>query len=207
VDGAVEKAATKRVIHEIAGQHIDHRNPGDFNQAMMEFGAVVCTPVRPGCDTCIFRETCFARLNQCVERLPEKEIKTGVRRRYLHYLVLTASIAGEEGIYLNRRTANDIWKNLYDFPLVERPDDRMLRRLKEKDFSRILAIPPGGFGSVSDPYVHLLSHQKLHARFYRYHMHPPVELPFLFVPWRNFDNYPIPRLIERYTETNRIAGI
>ena len=196
ISGPVDKAASKKKIHSIATSSIDPCNPGDFNQAMMEFGATVCTPGRPGCPRCIFRQDCYAYKNDLVEKIPVKNSTAGIRHRHIHYLVLTISTGEEKYLYLNKRTGSDIWKNLYDFPGVEqqkqdhqRPDDY---------FKILIKSASATFRGSSGPHVHLLTHQKLHATFYHYHSFEMIALPFTLVRFADLPKYPVPKLIDRY---------
>ncbi len=210
---AIGLAGTKKRILKIAGELIDHGHPGDFNQGVMEFGARVCTPVNPGCNSCIFNKKCFATVHKMVAELPVRPQKTMVRKRYLHYLVLTCCDGGEDYIYLNKRTGNDIWRNLFDFPQVE-PDkgaiedqpmnqQAVLALFKSGDFKSIGDANPDSqllrqFRSISKQYDHQLTHQRLHVWFYQFHFNKKVELPYLMVPFINIHTYPLPRLIDKY---------
>jgi A/G-specific adenine glycosylase len=193
-----DQTATLKRIREIAAANIDSRNPGDFNQAMMEFGATVCTPSAPGCVHCVFNDRCIAYKMDAVGSIPARKVKPALRQRFLHYLVITARVDGNECVYLNRRAGSGIWKNLYDFPCLERPGDKRLLRLTETDFTSLLNFTPGRFTGISAPHIHVLTHQKLHARFYRYHSDDPLDLPYLPVPLKDIQKYPVPRLIEKY---------
>ncbi len=202
---SIDLPATKRKIHFIATQNIDHRNPGDYNQALMEFGATFCTPAKPDCIRCIFRDTCVAFNKSVVEAIPVRSSKTAIRQRFIHYLVLTFTIHGRGYICMNKRTGNDIWKNLYDFPSLELPPGIIA------DLPASLGFMAHGsdefeFLGVSEEYVHALTHQKLHARFYRYHATKNIELPYLLVPPEDIHQYPVPRLIDRYLSQHILCG-
>ncbi len=195
---SIDRPETKKTIRAIAEKNIDHRNPGDFNQAMMEFGATVCTPANPGCLNCLFQRQCIAFKNNTVGRIPARNSKTAVRHRFLHYLVITVTERGTEFICLNKRTGSDIWKNMYDFPCLERTLDKTLLRLPAQEFDELLNSATPEFGEVSNPFIHILTHQKLHARFYRIHYDKKIDLPCLLVPVKDIHNYPVPKLIDRY---------
>jgi A/G-specific adenine glycosylase len=198
ITGPIELSATKNAIRAKAMELIDRSRPGDFNQAVMEFGATVCTPANPRCTGCIFSSMCQALKHGMVANLPARKPGGRVRDRYIHYLVVTYTHRGEDYIFLNKRTGNDIWKNLYDVPSIELPPEEKDRILAPGDFSVLLNQAPPGFLEVSCLYVHLLTHRKIHARFYRFHSDKPVELPCLVVLLKDIHRYPFPRLIERY---------
>lgn len=202
ITGSIDLPAIKKKILELAINQIDHRNPGDFNQAMMEFGAMVCTPSNPDCLNCPFRKKCIAFKNNTVDEIPVRNTKTTVRHRYIHYLVLTINNHGKEYIYLNKRTGNDIWKNLYDFPCIERSPDKNKDHLSEDEFNFLLSSASPKFQEASGQFVHLLTHQQLHARFYRFHSDKMINLPYVLVPLKDVHKYPIPKLIDRYLSEN-----
>jgi len=191
-------ASTRKRVQDFAGAKLDRRNPGEFNQAMMEFGALVCTPSDPGCDQCIFRDSCVAFRTSMVGIIPLRKPVTMVRHRYLHYLVITLREGGTEYIFLNKRIGSDIWKNLYDFPCIERRMEDNDQRLAEDDIREFLDQDHPRIQDVSDEYIHLLTHQRLHARFYRVFITKMMRLPYLKVPLNDMRNYPVPKLIERY---------
>jgi A/G-specific adenine glycosylase len=202
ITGSIDLPATKRMIMVIATENIDRKNPGDFNQAMMEFGAMVCTPANPHCDHCVFKTTCVAYRNNMVSEIPARKAKATIRHRYLHYLVLTVDSQAEAFICLNKRTGDDIWKNLYDFPCIERTPVRKENHLPPGEFGSLLGSSAAEFREVSGQYIHLLTHQKLHARFYWFHSGKLIDLPFMPIPLKDIFKYPIPKLIERYLSEN-----
>jgi len=144
----ISKSSTRKVFEEILKEVIPIDQPGEFNQAIMEHGATMCKP-RPDCDLCTLKEYCHAFAKKETEIFPVKGKKTKVRDRQLVYLVLE----NNDRLLMKKRTEKDIWQGLYDFPLVENVEVEL------KGFEP----------EVSDPVIHLLSHQKLkiHFRTYR----------------------------------------
>ena len=160
----------------------------------MELGATVCTPRRPTCAECPVAHKCIARIEGRVGELPVKVGRTRVRTRHFNYL----QIHVKGNIYLHKRTQKDIWHGLFEPPLLE--SDKPLRR---KAFLALLMDALGtGWALVdqSGPVKHVLSHQVIHAMFWR------VEPPKGFRPpkdWtkvsaRDLDRHALPRLVERY---------
>jgi A/G-specific adenine glycosylase len=198
---SIDLPETKKKILAIANESMDLLKPGDFNQALMEFGATVCKPANPDCADCLFARNCFAFSNNKVDELPARKAKAIIRHRFLHFMVFTFSDLGTEFTYLNKRTGNDIWKNLYDFPYLECEPDKNEHYLPENEFGAMLQSTSAVLQDVSREYIHLLTHQKLHARFYRYHADQKVALPYLQVPLEDLHKYPVPRLIDRYIST------
>ncbi|MCX6269379.1 MAG: A/G-specific adenine glycosylase [Bacteroidetes bacterium] len=204
---SIDLPATKNHIRALATDKMDHQNPGDFNQAMMEFGAMVCTPASPGCMNCPFRGNCIAYGKNLVGEIPVRNSKTVVRNRFIHYLVLTIRSKDANYVYLHKRTGNDIWKNLYDFPSLEFKPGKTDLHLPVPGFEDLFNGTSPDFKEASDQYVHLLTHQKLHAVFYRFHSDKMIELPFLLVPLEDIHQYPVPKLIDRYLLQNSIFPV
>ena len=204
---SVDLPATKRKILDIAVDNIDHLDPGDFNQAMMEFGARVCTPANPDCINCIFRTNCLAFARRQVETIPARATKPPLRHRFFHYLVATYEHKNKVYIFLNKRTGKDIWKNLYDFPQIERiagaDEDEPVHEIELRKFFQS-EFPE--FLGVSKRYTHLLTHQKLDVRFYRFHSDKIIDIPFLAVPMNELADYPVPKPVERYLSENSILS-
>ena len=197
-DPAGSTSGMKKVIDE-AQRLMDKKEPGLFNQAMIEFGALVCTPVNPSCDTCIFRDSCYAYLNQKVAGIPVKAKPAKVRKRYFHYLVITFEGGNDTRILINKRKGNDIWKNLYDFPLIETTHSLSSKRLMMTDEwkSIFLDLHPTMI-SVTKEFRHILSHQLILARFYRISLAEPPEQFNMHVAVEQLVSIPVPRLISRY---------
>jgi A/G-specific adenine glycosylase len=146
----------KAIFFEKANQLIDRSRPDVFNQAVMEFGALHCTPQKPNCDDCIFSRQCVARARNMQALLPVKSKKIKIRKRYFTYV----AIGHRNRLLMRKREAGDIWRNLYDFYLVEalRPGD-----WKQNLNKKIPFINLNGNSKVRE-YKHMLSHQQLRVR-------------------------------------------
>lgn len=195
-------SATGRKRAEAKAEELmDRRQPGTFNQAMIEFGALVCTPADPGCSTCIFSGSCYAYKQGVTGKFPVKRRTERVRKRYFNYLVITRETPGDLRIVLNKRTGNDIWKNLYDFPLIETTrrysPERLLKSRAWSDLFREMHPVVTG---VSDEFRHLLSHQVILARFYRICLPDPPAGGLEEYRLEEITGIPLPRLINLYLE-------
>nr|WP_157575368.1 A/G-specific adenine glycosylase [Alloprevotella rava] len=111
----IDTTTGKRVFRELAQQLLDEQHPGDYNQALMDFGALQCIPQSPQCTDCPLANTCVAFSTTSVDQLPVKSKKTEVKTRYFVYLYIRC----EGKILLHRRGAGDIWQGLYEPPLLE----------------------------------------------------------------------------------------
>jgi A/G-specific adenine glycosylase len=175
--------------------------PDIFNQAMMEFGALHCLPKNPKCDDCIFKKQCVAFANGWQDSLPVKSKKGNVRRRYFYYFV----IEQDNKWGMQKREGKDIWQGLYDFYLIETPRPRKPERLWEEDKTLKSLNGKIQFHKISPLYKHVLSHQKLLARFIPVKIrHSAVKkaegkLKMLkFYSAREINRLPKPVLVSRY---------
>ena len=115
VTEAVNSTVGAKLIQQLATNHIDESRPGDFNQALMDFGSGVCSFKNPSCLTCVFSETCWAYRNNKVSVLPVKLKKVKIRDRFFNYFIPN----GGEVLYLNKRGEGDVWQGLFQLPLLE----------------------------------------------------------------------------------------
>jgi A/G-specific adenine glycosylase len=193
----IDTLAGKKEFQKVAQELIEGSRPDDFNQALMEFGALHCTPTQPRCADCIFRNTCVAACEDTVNTFPIKSKKQKVRDRYFNYLV----VRDKQDFYLRRRTGKDIWKGLWEFPLIESDTKADLQWLL-KEAAVIFDTRSAVFRPAVGTMVHQLSHQKLHAIFHEFRLGKRIRLP---EEWHRVDaeslgRYPVPRLIERFLQ-------
>jgi A/G-specific adenine glycosylase len=202
----------KKEIKKIADELIDKRDPGTYNQAVMEFGALYCKPQNPDCTHCIFRKECYAFTNNRVDQLPLKARPSKQRTRYFHYLVLKLKKDEQFFTFLCKRTGKDIWQNLFDFPMVEKEkriaSSRIMKMLKSEFFPGLNLQM-----QLSEEYKHILSHQIILARFYVAAVFEPkdsanirkkLQGKYSLIPIVDFPDYPIPRLIEKVINESKI---
>ena len=134
---------------------------GEYNQAIMDFGSLQCKPKSPLCQECVLRLDCVAYTENLVAELPVKIRNNKIRDRYFHYLI----IRQEEQVLMSQRSAGDIWENLYEFPLIETAGLVEPSELNEnEDF--LQHFPQAEVQPLGPVVRHLLSHQRIHARFY-----------------------------------------
>ena len=163
--------------------------PGDFNQALMEFGALSCTPF-PDCQSCIFNSKCLAFKKNKVDLIPIKTQKKKIRNRYFNYLVFKDN-SGKT--YINQRTEKDIWHKLYQFPLIEHDvliDDITL----SSDFLGYLINNKLKISNSKHKiirYKHVLSHQNLFIAFYIINLNSVINDGHYISNLNNF-TFPVP---------------
>jgi A/G-specific adenine glycosylase len=200
-------AAGKQQIRSLAGRMIDREHPGDFNQALMEFGALYCKPLSPDCNQCVFKKECAAFKTGRVNELPAKSKKAIVTSRYFNYLVARYTKGDKEYYFLKKREGQDIWKGMYEFPLIETEKPVSAARLvQSEEWERLFR----GTGAVmigrGKVVKHQLSHRMIHARFYDVILPKPLKGDYMKVRSQDLELFPVSRLIERYfftTETRR----
>ena len=216
VEAPIDGAEGKKAIQHLAEEVLPAAMPGAFNQAMMDFGSLVCTPRNAQCLCCPLNEGCYAHAHSKVYELPVKSKKVTVRTRYLHYFI----VSDGKNTLLHQRSDNDIWKGLYEFPLIETTEavgaediikhpafKKLFGKRVSADTSSALSIATRQARRYITHYSslvkHQLTHQTLWARFYAV---APEALSgnlcgdFLRVPLAQFDRYSIPRLIDAFLE-------
>lgn len=143
----IASSSAKKEFETLANQLIPQDIPGEFNQAMMDFGSRLCTPRNPECNSCPVKNGCFAYANNLIDSLPVKINKVKIKERNLNYLVIRC----EKDWVWNKRGSGDIWEGLHDFPQEENVSSELLGEVSKKP--------------IPKKYRHLLSHQKLEVNF------------------------------------------
>ena len=198
-----------KLFNQYAEKLIVKDNPGIYNQAIMEFGALHCTPANPDCTTCIFKPECFAYSTGLIKKLPVKNSKIKLRNRCFYYFLIELDLKGNNYVYIKKRVNSDIWKNLYDFILIESEqglvvnDDLICNKLQE-----MFGLKEVKITEVSKEYRHKLTHQLIHAIFIKLNVNKKINLSnektLILVNKNNLIDYPVPRLIERYLIDQKI---
>lgn len=194
----VDSTQGKKVFYKLANEMMDTAAPGKHNQAVMEFGALVCLPKNPLCKECPINESCWALANNAIKELPVKTKKHAVIQRYFNYLVIRTG----EKIHIRKRAKGDIWALLYEFPCIE--SSALLtpeKLLTHPDLKTIFNGSAFTLRSVSEEYRHQLSHQLIYARFFELESSRGVEdNEILLIDTADLDHYALPRLIEKYLQ-------
>ena len=185
----IDVPAGQKKIKEKADKLIDHRHAGNFNEAMMDFGALVCTPQKPDCEHCPLQKYCMALKNGIVGQLPKKSPKRDNRKRYFHYFLLKT----EKGILLKQRTERDIWFNLFDLPMMEL---NLGIKLKIEHLDAYFGKQTKSFAFVHET-KHKLTHQELTIYFYEVAF-DRLTLGFLDVGFDELHKYAVPKPIENF---------
>jgi A/G-specific adenine glycosylase len=198
----VNSTRGRKIIQQLASELLDPIQPSDHNQAMMEFGALQCVPLNPNCQICPLKEICSAFKENAIAAFPVKIKKIKTRKRYFSYFIF--SNASET--YIRQRKTKDIWQQMYEFPMLEHEDLPELSEL-EKDIEKISGLRKNEYkiGAISEPYKHQLSHQLLYARFIHVRIISKKTdqlKDWKKIKWKDLTDYPIPRLLDKYLESN-----
>ncbi len=191
----IDSTKGKKEFREVAAELITKKDPGTFNQAMMEFGARQCKPANPDCGVCVFRMSCVALKKKLVTRLPVKEKKTKVTERYFFYLV----IKNGKNTFIKQRKGKGIWQGLFEFPAMEtekRVDPKTA--MKSSAWKKLIGGMKITANEVSDEHRHILSHQNLHIRFVIAEVKGTIKLNgYKRIQISDLDNYAFPIVIKK----------
>ena len=162
----------------------------------MELGAILCLPDQPSCLTCPLMKKCYAFANQSVSEFPVRSKQAKQKGRYLNYLYLY----NEEHIFLEKREDKDIWRNMYQFPLIETSDPFSAEEVANSDaWITLLANLNFTLEIISPEIIHLLSHQRLHIRFFTIRLNDAKHPDHLLVAGKaEISRYPVPKPIENF---------
>ncbi|WP_423128320.1 A/G-specific adenine glycosylase [Gaoshiqia sp. Z1-71] len=197
IDTPVDSSQGKKEFRELANRLLDRKNPGDHNQALMEFGALLCTPRNPDCPDCPFKNRCVAHQSGLTDKLPAKAGKQKIRLRYFNYLLICSG----DDIYLNKRTGNDIWKNLYEFPLIEHDRKTEPAELGPQ-LNSLFGLQQIVVTKITAWKKQVLSHQHIYYRFlYISDGDKKIELSaFVKVNKKDIFNFAVPKPVEKEIE-------
>lgn len=200
----------KKEFEQLANQAINPQYPAEYNQAIMDFGALQCTPSKPNCLFCPLSTTCYAFLNQKTSDLPIKTKKIVRKKRFFNY-ILIKNAQGE--IYIVRREKRDIWQHLYEFPLIEtdtppsNPNTLNEHPIWKEWFGNDIAnLPKIAQLEQIKHYKQLLTHQEIYAQFWECRLPEHTECPIpqaLFVNPKEIENYAFPKIINQYWQDKK----
>ena len=200
LDTPIDTGKGKKFYTELAASIMPESGAGLHNQAIMEFGALQFVPQNPDCRHCPLQARCLGYAAGTPQAYPVKQHKTKTRNRYFHYLY----IIYKDKTWLNRRSGKDIWKGLYEFPLIETDSPADFADLQRTEAFRHLLSDAEELQISLDisNLKHVLTHQTLYASFYKVEINKPVAslLQYIEIPIDSLDRYAVPRLIQLYLE-------
>jgi len=185
----INSSAGIKEFKELAQTLIDPKQPGSYNQAIMDFGALHCKPQNPLCENCPLNDSCIALAEKTIKQLPVKEQKIKIRKRYFNYLVF---ISDDNKTMLSERKGKGIWQGLYEFPLIETE-----KGISKEELSLQISEKENIVLFNENEVVHKLSHQHLYTKFWI------VKKDVLHenqISWNSIKKYPVPILIDNFLE-------
>ena len=190
IDSDIMLGKTRKEFFDIGNEIISKTNPGDFNQAVMELGATICTPKKALCNECPISENCLALAKNKVYSLPVKIKKNKVVNRYFNYFYT------EKGFFFEQRIKKGIWQNLYQLPLVEtRQAIDTFQGIEDVSFQNC---------TLNQHIVHKLSHQKLDIKFWKVDIEPKdfklLSRTRIFIKMEEINDleFPLPKPIQQF---------
>jgi A/G-specific adenine glycosylase len=200
IDTPINSTEGIKKFKKLAESLLPLSNFGDYNQAIMEFGAQQCKPQSPNCKLCPLISSCKAYATGSIKTLPVKLKKTKVTKKYFNFLVV---VSKDKQTILEQRTEKGIWQQLYQFPLIETTTS-----VSKKEFLTQLnksgkiknAIKTVSLFNTSD-IIHKLSHQELHIKFWVIKTPNSLENS---TKWAEVHSVPVPVVIERFINNFQI---
>jgi A/G-specific adenine glycosylase len=199
ITDAIDTTVGKQTFKALADNLLFKKDSAAYNQAIMDFGATICTPKQPLCSSCPLKAQCVALQTNQVNNLPVKEKKLVKKSRWFTYYI----VEHQQKCLVRQRTAKDIWQNLFEFLLVEGDAPNTIT---PKEASAILSkqfnISSAKIQFISALQTQQLTHQNLTGRF----VHASIEyMPahFKTMQWvskRELAQLAFPRFITRYLE-------
>jgi A/G-specific adenine glycosylase len=198
IETPIDSTIGKKEFTQLAEKILDKKEPGIHNQAIMEFGALQCVPVQPDCGVCPLQNVCKAYSQNLVDKLPVKATKTKVRERFFNYFY----IEYQDKIFIQKRIGKDIWQNLYELPLVEYV--RLFETNEIVQNELFANLENVGINSITSSFKHILSHQRIFARFFTVKISAKNDSLNNLIEIRKdeLDNYAVSRLTSLFLEAN-----
>ena len=195
-----DSAEGKKLFSTLANELLDKKQPGIYNQTIMDFGAIVCKPQLPLCDNCILQKNCKAFLNEMVQQLPIKKNLITKTTRWFYYLVVEV----DDEVYVRKRGTKDIWENLYEFILLETREALLLENILP--IHELLGNEEFELIQISPVYKQLLTHQTIRGQFIRIKIKEKILLKgYKIVNKRAFEKLPVPKYISNYLKDKNVS--
>lgn len=193
INTPINSSKGKKEFKQLAQHLLNNKKSSEHNQAIMEFGARLCKPQKPVCDTCPLNTSCVALSKNLVKELPVKEKKIKIKNRYFNYIVIQATNNMTKLV----KRKKGIWLNLYEFPLVETKIDIDEKQLIEHNiFNELFKKCPVTIKLFNKKeIVHKLSHQHIYTKFW---VVTATSSTNFSISWDSIKDYPVPALIDKF---------
>lgn len=192
IETPIDSTEGKKEFSSLAQKILPKKKAGEYNQSIMDFGAVICKPY-PDCHICFFKKHCSAYLAGKPDLLPIKEKKTRVRERWLNYVV----VKNHGQVLIHQRTAKDIWQQLFEFVLIETETTSSTKK--------ILALFEKQSGIKNYKLIHFksgkqkLSHQLIYFCFVEIEVSKKESLAgYSWIKISELDQYAFPKTLQEF---------
>jgi A/G-specific adenine glycosylase len=200
---AIDSVQGKKYFTALANELLDKKLPGEYNQALMDFGAIICKPQLPRCSDCALKKNCAAFLNNAVSNYPVKEKTLTKKTRWLYYVV--AEYKGS--LFVRKRGEKDIWENLYEFILSEQKETADIHKI----LNQLLPLSKKGkliysIEHISAMYKQQLTHQTIYGQFIKIQLTEPVRFSsYKKVTSSSLQQLPFPKFISNYLKDKSVS--
>jgi len=197
IDNPWDTTEGKKIFEALANKLIDKKEPGRYNQAIMDFGATICKPRNPDCENCPFSKKCTALLQERIEDLPLRSKKIKVKERWFYYVICNY----QNGIYIRKRTSKDIWQHLHEFVLIEQNISFAPEKILQQQALKKMLSMPYEKKHISAWQTQKLTHQTIHSCFVELEICKPLESQAYFWADKNsLQQFAFPRTIIKYLQ-------
>ena len=192
IDKLINVSSSKKYFRKIAQDLISNKRCGDYNQAIMDYSSMICKPVNPKCDICIFSKSCKANLFSRTMDYPKKLLKSKNRFVYFDYVIFNQ---GRKNLI--QKINSGLWLNMYQFPVFQSDSNISLIDLKKMIYEKF-KISVNNIELINGNYIkHKLTHKQIQSRFWKISDAPKIK-GGLYVD--NFEKYPMSRLMHKFFE-------
>lgn len=199
---SIDSSEGKKIFEKLALKIFNKENPGLHNQALMDLGAMICKPTNPICNDCPLKSNCIAYQNNTQKNYPVKDKKLKKTTRHFVFII----IKFQDSVYIEKRFKNDIWRDLYQFPMLEykeKPNDKIVIESMDQIIS---GINNTEIIYLSPDIRHILTHQIIYARFLHVNLKEVGDsLKHLkMIRIDELEDFAFPRIISRYIDSQGI---
>lgn len=200
----IDTALGRKIINDFASKVIKHGKPSKINQALMDFGALMCKPSSPECESCPFKKDCLALEFNSFDKLPVKSPKAKRKNLYFYFMEI---LTFDGFVMIEKRLADDIWKGLYQFPALvyqSKPKGNIENTIREQVNELFKTENKFSVHKITpQPLKQILTHRNVYGTFYRIVLslsHQQINQDLCLVERTNIRNFAFPKIVTQYLE-------
>lgn len=195
----IDSTEGKKKFTKLANELMSKKNPGSYNQAIMDFGATVCKPLAPLCTSCVFKKYCVAFNQNSVANFPVKEKKILHKTRHFYFFIIDYKGA----VAVRERFEKDIWRHLYEFPVIETGPEVEMASVIQEAVQQGWLDKAGSVKERSEIFTQKLTHQTINAVFVEVAQTQKKQIyGYNWVEKSNFEKLAFPKIINDYLRKN-----